>query len=117
MRSGGSQQGVASCVLTPIDDQLFDLDAIREWLAKRIDQTIANQATELGGKTLLEPKPVITHSRAIVLRNQGPTGKFCPIGHEFCCICGHTAPSEEFHKNDSCPNPGCPKPDEWSIPF
>lgn len=35
-------------------------------------------------------------------------------GDEYCWECGHVAPNEEFVKENKCPNPNCPDPENWN---
>lgn len=34
-------------------------------------------------------------------------------GDKYCWECGHMAPKEEFLKENKCPNPKCPRPENW----
>ncbi len=35
-------------------------------------------------------------------------------GDNYCWECGHVAPNEEFVKENKCPNPKCPRPENWN---
>ncbi len=51
--------------------------------------------------------------RRVITKGQIDTGNVCPVGSDYCYICGHIAPAGDFLKNNTCPNPDCPDPGEW----
>jgi hypothetical protein len=84
------------------------------YLTAQVGYRLTGTAISQFQSALLARDMNIGVSRSIVLKDGTDTREYCPAGKEYCYVCGHVDDVQVFLKENKCPNPECPSPDNWS---